>query len=135
MIFDDAMKLLDAAYAARKNAYAPYSQFLVGAALLAEDGRVFVGCNVENGSYGATLCAERVAVGSAIAAGARAFSAIAVVGGKAGEATVTCMPCGICRQVLSAVCKPSLFVVLEENGAPLIYTLGELLPHAFSLEV
>ena len=135
MIFDDAMMLLDAAHAARKNAHAPYSNFLVGAALLATDGRVFVGCNVENSSYGATVCAERVALGSAIAAGAREFSAIAVVGGKKGELAVTCPPCGICRQALSEVCAPSTYVVLEENGAPLIYSLGELLPMHFSLEV
>ena len=92
-------QLLEMAEKARERAYAPYSGFCVGAALLADDGSVYIGCNVENASYTPTCCAERVAVFTAIADGKRGFSAIAVSGGKAGEKGQTCYPCGVCRQV------------------------------------
>ncbi|GAC1312250.1 MAG: cytidine deaminase [Vulcanimicrobiaceae bacterium] len=89
--------LLEAAYAARKHAYAPYSGYFVGAAILCSDGTVIPGCNVENASYGLSMCAERMAVFTAIAGGHRRFSAIAIAG-PAGE---TPSPCGACRQVLA----------------------------------
>jgi cytidine deaminase len=92
---DDA--LVHAAIAARGQAYAPYSQFAVGAALLAEDGRVFTGCNVENLSYGLTICAERNAIFAAVAAGARRFRAIAI----AADTREPVSPCGACRQVMA----------------------------------
>ena len=131
----DARELLEAAQEARKNAYAPYSGFLVGAALAARDGRVFVGCNVENASYGGTLCAERVALGAAVASGARELCAIAIVGGAEGtDPTEPCFPCGICRQVLSELCDGEMPVYLAGEGGVQTYLLRDLLPHAFALK-
>jgi cytidine deaminase len=125
---DDAA-LLAAAEAARGSAYAPYSRFTVGAALLCEDGSTERGCNVENASYGATICAERTAVAAAVAAGRTRFTAIAV----AGPAGVALTPCGICRQVLSEFSPDgSLRVVMRDAaGAPVATTIGALLPSAF----
>lgn len=131
----DARELLDAAREARKNAYAPYSGFLVGAALAARDGRVFVGCNVENASFGGTLCAERVSLGAAVASGARDFCAIAIVGGAEGaDPTEPCFPCGICRQVLAELCDGEMPVYLEGARGVQTYLLRDLLPHAFALK-
>lgn len=124
-----AAALLDAAEAARAQAHAPYSGFRVGAALLCDDGTIQPGCNVENASYGATICAERVAVGAAIATGHRRFQAIAV----AGPAGAAPSPCGICRQVLSEFSPDgALRVVLRAaDGAVRETTLAALLPDAF----
>jgi cytidine deaminase len=125
--------LLDAARAARAGAYAPYSGFAVGAALLAEDGTVVTGANVENASYGLSMCAERVAVFAAVAAGHRRFRAIAVAG--PGAAPVT--PCGACRQVLREFPPGTGLTVLaagEAGGDVLELSLGELLPHGFGPE-
>lgn len=115
------------AIAARARAYAPYSKYLVGAALLGEDGRVYTGANVENASYGLSLCAERSAVASAIAAGARRFRAIVVATGGARAAA----PCGMCRQVLAEF--PPSFPVrcVSDGGDRVDTTVEELLPHAF----
>ena len=125
-------ELIDLASEARKRAYAPYSDFLVGAALLCADGSVYVGCNVENASFTPTCCAERVAIFSAVADGKRDFSAIAVVGGKAGEsADGHCMPCGVCRQVMSEFSDGSIDVVFADGSA---LKLSELLPHTFDLK-
>lgn len=124
--------LWQAALDARKHAYAPYSGFLVGAALLAENGRIFSGCNVENASYSPTLCAERVALGTAVAAGARSFLGIAVVGGR-GEGLADASPCGVCRQMLSEFSDGSMTVLFMENGVRTECTLSELLPHSFHL--
>lgn len=132
---EEIRALLDAAHAARKHAYAPYSGFSVGAALRTETGDIYTGCNIENGSYGATVCAERVALGAAIAAGERKFCALAVVGGHGdAEASEPCFPCGICRQVLSELCAGEMPVYLEGKDGVKAYALHELLPHAFSLE-
>lgn len=124
-----AEALLDRARAARANAYAPYSHFPVGAALLADDGRVFTGVNVENVSYGLTACAELTAVTKAVSEGARGFHAIAVVGP---EDEVACPPCGSCRQVLFEF-GPDLLVVTPGAGVdgPVILPVHELLPDAF----
>lgn len=131
------------AVAAAANAYAPYSGFKVGAALLCRDGEVFVGCNVENSAYPVTCCAERTAVFSAIAAGRREFEAIAVAGGEvtggkaaAGEVAGGdyCYPCGSCRQVLAEFASGG-FIVLTVNGEGRyrLHRLDELLPYAFKL--
>lgn len=124
-------KLIFAAREAAKNAYCKYSNYQVGAALLADDGSIWLGCNVENSSFGATNCAERTALFSAIAAGKRKFSAIAIVGGTDAEPA---SPCGICRQVLSEFCSadmPVYYAGLEGENIRAT-TLGELLPFAFS---
>lgn len=118
--------LVAAAWKVREAAYAPYSNFLVGAALLAADGRVFTGCNVENISYGLTNCAERVAIGAAIAAGVREFLAVAVVA----DTGVPISPCGACRQVLAEFHVPR--VLLANRTQRLEFTLEELLPRASS---
>lgn len=116
--------LVQAAWDARENAYSPYSNFQVGAALLAEDGRVFTGCNVENISYGLTNCAERVAIGAAVAAGVRKFLAVAVVA----DTTVPISPCGACRQVLAEFAVPSVLLVNRTERVE--FRLEELLPRA-----
>lgn len=130
----DYRELIRAAFAAREKAYTPYSGFQVGAALLAKDGTVYEGCNIENASYGATNCAERTAFFRAVFDGKREFSAIAVVGGKTGGEYVEAWPCGICRQVMAEFCDMDTFEVIiavsEEDYH--VYTLKEILPHAFS---
>lgn len=125
-------ELLRLADDVRRNAYVPYSDFAVGAAMLTADGTVFCGCNVENASYSATCCAERAALFSAVAAGHRDFRAIAVVGGRAGQAPEqVCPPCGVCRQVLSELCGAELSVYLTDGRTERCLTLGALLPLAF----
>ncbi len=123
-----ASDLVARARAVRRRAYAPYSGFHVGAALLA-DGQVFTGCNVENASYGLTVCAERNAVGAMAAAGARRLAAVAVASGTAPPTP----PCGMCLQTLAEFGAASLPVVLVgTRGERVETTLGELLPRAFS---
>jgi cytidine deaminase len=122
--------LLDLARRARDQAYAPYSRFLVGAAVLCEDGAVFTGCNVENASYGLSLCAERVAVGMAVAAGYRRFSAVAVVGTGPGATA----PCGMCRQVIAEFAPNIPVYCSGESGAVLLTDMAALLPHRFSFQ-
>lgn len=122
--------LVQASRAARANAYAPYSSYAVGAAVLTDDGRVFAGCNVENASYGLSLCAERVAVFSAIASGARRLAAVAVCTPDGGT------PCGACRQVLLEFADaPESFAVWVVSPDRVIarYTLADLIPHGFRL--
>lgn len=120
-------RLVAAARAARRRAYAPYSRFQVGAALLA-GGRIFAGCNVENASYGLTVCAERNAAGAMAAAGARRIEAVAVASGTAPPTP----PCGMCLQTLAEFAGPDLPVTLAgARGARVQTTLGALLPQAF----
>ena len=121
-------KLLQAAMAARENAYAPYSRFLVGAAVLAEDGKIYSGCNVENASYGLTCCAERNAIFAAIAAGNRQLQALCVVGNTAEPIS----PCGACRQVMAEFKLPVIYLANME-GRVKRTTLAELLPYGFTL--
>ena len=128
------MELINAALSAMKNAYAPYSGFFVGAALLANDGEVYTGCNVENASYGATCCAERTAVFRAVSEGKRSYRGIAVVGGKGGSVSSFCTPCGICRQVMAEFAKKDFFVLLYDGKKTQKLPLAELLPHSFTGE-
>lgn len=126
-------ELIEQAKQARKQSYSPYSGFAVGAALLAESGRVYLGCNIESAALSPTVCAERVAFFRAIADGERAFSAIAVVGAPRGEEPRSaCPPCGVCRQVMAEHCAKSSFrILLEDGGGIRSYTLGELYPEGF----
>jgi cytidine deaminase len=124
--------LVKAAFAAMDNAYSPYSHCKVGAALLTREGKVYLGCNVENASYGATNCAERTAFFKAISEGEREFSKIAIVGGFEGDVTDMFMPCGVCRQVMAEFCDKD-FEVLVACGQEdfKVFKLSELLPHSF----
>lgn len=137
----DYRELLQAAAEARNNSYCPYSGFAVGAALLAADGTVYTGVNVENASYGATNCAERTALFTAVADGRRKgdFVAIAIAGGPKDGNLIPCPPCGICRQALSEFTDSASFDVLWVTGIAdggisfEKHTLAELLPGAFEL--
>ena len=119
---------------AAEGAYAPYSGFTVGAALLAKDGKMYSGCNIENAAYSPTNCAERTAFFKAVSEGEREFSAIAVVGGKNLDFKEFCPPCGVCRQVMSEFCDGDFRIILGRNDEELkVYTLKELLPLSFGL--
>lgn len=120
--------LLNAALSARERAYAPYSKFLVGASVLAKSGKIYTGCNIENASYGLTVCAERNALFSAVGAGEREFTALCVVGDT--EAPIS--PCGACRQVMAEFKVPCI-ILANLKGDVKEYTLEELLPYGFSL--
>ena len=123
-------KLIEAARRARENAYAPYSKFPVGAAILTESGRIFAGANVENGALPLTRCAEQIAVGAMVTAGERRIAEVVVYTGASPPAT----PCGACRQVLAEFAGPETPVTcVNDRGEERRYTLGELLPEAFSL--
>ena len=123
----DPNKLIFVARKAMEPAHAPYSNYKVGAALLCADGTVFKGCNVENASYGLSNCAERTAIFSAIAAGKREFTALAIVASQ----EPTPFPCGACRQVLSEFCGPDFPIFIAMGNSYEATTLGELLPHSF----
>ena len=126
--------LIEKALDARKNAHSPYSNFCVGAALLCSDGEIFTGANVENSSFGGTICAERSAFCAAVSQGKRDFEAIAIIGGyRNAQIDKKCAPCGICRQFMSEFCSPDFKIVLFDGQAPSITTLGELLPEMFEL--
>lgn len=134
MLTDKELLLAKAACDTRKNAYAPYSHFTVGAALLTEDGKIFCGANVENASYGATICAERTAFSYAVCRGFRNFSAIAIAGAKEDEVAIACAPCGLCRQVMAEFCQKDFKIILvNQNDLTLsvVKTLDELFPTSF----
>jgi cytidine deaminase len=118
---------------ARKNSYCVYSNFAVGAALLTKDGKVYTGCNIENASYPAGICAERTAFCKAVSEGEREFKAIAIAGGPAGEAPDDAYPCGVCRQFMNEFVEGDSFEVLvvHKDLSCSVHTLGELLPHSF----
>ena len=129
--YEDKLKdLLNAAKAVRENAYAPYSEFRVGAAILAEDGRIYIGCNVENGSYGLSICAEQNALSTMIAAGGRILPLAIAIAGTPGK---PCYPCGACRQILSEF-NPSVKVVLESGEDLSVRSMEDYLPLRFVLE-
>ncbi len=122
-------KLIGTAEEAMKNAYAPYSKFKVGAALETQDGEIFTGANMENSSYGCSICAERAAVVKAVNNGKKNFKRIAVVSSSDDET----FPCGICRQVLSEFSRDMKIILKNKEGKITEYVLSELIPHSFSL--
>lgn len=120
-------KLVAAAYEAMEYAYVPYSDFRVGASLITKEGRIYSGCNIENASYGATVCAERAAIFKAVSEGSRCIERIAIVSSSHKKTP----PCGICRQVMSEFMpKDGLIILADKNGIE-TYTLKELLPESF----
>lgn len=130
----DYKNLILAALSCRKNAYAPYSGFKVGAALMCENGNLYTGCNLENASYSATICAERVAFAEALKNGESRFSAIAIVGGKEENVTDFCPPCGVCRQFMAEFCDKDFKIILFNGTETKTYKFSELLPNGFSGE-
>ena len=131
----DRKELVRQAFLAQQQAYAPYSEFLVGAALLTEDGKIYQGCNIENAAYSPGNCAERTAFFKAVSEGVTDFQAIAITGGPGNEPPVNiAAPCGVCRQVMMEFCDPEAFIVLLGKGDKTWeeYTLAELLPLGFS---
>ncbi len=127
--------LIETAAAQRARSYAPYSHYRVGAALLAGDGTVFTGCNIENAAYAPSLCAERTAFAKAVSEGIRDFDAICIVGGKEEEAVPSgySVPCGVCRQVMMEFCDPETFriIVATDPDHYEIFFLKDLLPRGF----
>ena len=125
-------ELIEVAKLARENAYAPYSEFKVGAALKTKTGRIFEGCNIENSALSMTNCAERTAFFKAISEGEKEFEAIAIVGGKGNE-LIQCPPCGACRQVMNEFCDKDFKIILFDGKDEDVYTLEEILPLGFKL--
>lgn len=123
------MSLIEQARTAQRAAYAPYSKYHVGCALETNDGTIFTGCNIENASYGATLCAERVAIFKAVSEGHRHFRRIVICT----DSTTPAAPCGLCRQVMAEFFGPELEIILcGANETERRYTFAELLPHPFN---
>lgn len=125
------LKLMQLAVEAREMAYAPYSGFRVGAALLGKSGKVYKGCNVENAAYSPTNCAERTALFKAVSEGEKEFTAIAIVGGMYESIADFCAPCGVCRQVLAEFCDKDFRLVLGNPDNIKTFTFEEILPLAF----
>lgn len=124
--------LVKEAIDAMQKAYAPYSGFFVGAALLTKEGKVYTGCNIENAAFTPSICAERTAFSKAVSEGEKDFSAIAVVGGKGGKPVGAFPPCGVCRQVMAEFCDPDGFeIILGKPDGYEIHTLRDLLPEGF----
>lgn len=127
--------LVKLAREARERSWCPYSGFSVGAALLTKGGKVYTGANIENASFTPTVCAERVALFSAVHAGERDFEAIAIVGGPVGRAAEKLFtPCGVCRQALLEFCSADMRVIVASENEVLVKTLGELMPYGFGKE-
>lgn len=125
--------LIEEALKAREYSYSPYSDYMVGAAVLTAEGEIYTGCNIENAAYGPTNCAERTAVFKAVSEGKRQFTAIAVVGGKRGSSGDYAAPCGVCRQVLMEFCNPEQMqvIVAKSTEEYKVFTLAQLLPEGF----
>ncbi len=131
----DKEYLVERACGAMMRAYAPYSNYFVGAALLTKEGKVYTGCNVENSTYTPTNCAERTAFFKAVSEGVRDFEAIAIVGGPKGEIRGYAAPCGVCRQVMAEFCDADTFeVILYDKNEIKSFKLRELLPVSFGPE-
>lgn len=124
---------MENAVKAREMAYAPYSNYKVGACLLAKSGKLYMGCNVENASYTPTNCAERTAFFKAVSEGEREFVAIAIVGGKE-ELSPSCTPCGVCRQVMTEFCDKDFKVILGTPDKYYVYNLQDIMPFSFTNE-
>lgn len=126
-------ELIETAAAQLAFSYTPYSHFKVGAALLAKNGRVYTGCNIENAAYTPTNCAERTAIFKAVSEGIREFEAICIVGGPEGRIVDYTPPCGVCRQVMMEFCQPEEFQIILAKGKDdyLIYKLKDLMPQGF----
>ena len=119
----------------RSESYAPYSDFLVGSAILTSDGEIFTGCNIENSAFGPSICAERTAIVKAVSEGRKDFAAIAIAGGKRDGELQYCAPCGVCRQVMREFCNSSFRIYLAKSAQDYKeFTLGELLPESFGPE-
>lgn len=127
MVYNDLFSL---AVKAAENAYCKYSGFHVGAALLSADGRIFMGCNIENASYSLTICAERAAIFKAVSEGITKFNAIAVAGSRNDDFSKPCFPCGACLQVISEFCGKGFPIILSDG----VYRLSDFLSHGFSEE-
>ena len=127
--------LIEKAFSMLDYAYVPYSRYTVGAALLAKNGKIYTGCNIENVTFGATNCAERTAVFKAVSEGVKEFKAIAVVGGPQKKITGFCTPCGICRQVLREFCDEEfIFILAKSKSEYRLMTMNEILPESFKPE-
>ena len=127
------LELIKKAVEAMRFSYSPYSGFKVGAALLCKNGKVYSGVNIENISFSATNCAERTAFFKAISEGETEFLKIAVVGGKDGNITAYCPPCGVCRQVMAEFCQKDFEIILFNGENTEKYTLDEILPKSFEM--
>ena len=125
-------QLIETAIEQLKYSYTPYSGFKVGAALLAKNGTVYTGCNIENASYSPTNCAERTAFFKAVSEGERSFVAIAIVGGPENTVSGLCSPCGVCRQVMAEFCDKNFEVILGTPEKHNVYSLDEIIPLAFT---
>ncbi len=124
-------ELMEKAIEASKNSYSPYSNFAVGSCVMTDDGSIYTGCNFENSSYGMTICAERNAIGSAVADGKRKIKAVAIYSPNQNN----CAPCGACRQVMHEFCDndEDVTIILKNNDELKIFTLAQLLPESFSI--
>ena len=125
-------KLIETAVDMTKKSYAPYSDFKVGAALLAKNGQIFTGCNIENAAYTPTNCAERTAFFKAVSEGEREFEAIAVAGGERGEISGIFPPCGVCRQVMLEFCDPDFKIYMGTADGYETAVLADLIPYGFT---
>ena len=128
----DSRELVNLAIEAMGKAYTPYSNFKVGAALLTDDGEVYIGCNIENAAYSPTVCAERVAFFSAVRDCKRKFAKIAVVGGMNGKLSSFTYPCGVCRQVMREFCDDDFVLIVSDGKDIKEHTLADILPFSFS---
>lgn len=122
-------EMLDIAKKASENAYAPFSKFIVGACVLTSGGKYYSGCNVENSSYGLTICAERCAIFKAVSDGEKEIQAVAIYSPNTDE----CYPCGACRQVIFEFATENLVVITEKNGEPKVDSIKDLLPYGFKM--
>lgn len=130
----DYKRLMEKAGDMRKMSYVPYSHFRVGAVLVGKSGKEYTGCNFENASFPASICAERTAFAKAISEGEREFQCIAIVGGREGEISPMCTPCGVCRQVMSEFCDGNFEVVLGTPDKFKVFKIDEVMPLRFTGE-